>query len=122
MPSDTPDDGMHPKGFTLMTMWALRCCTLWMSLPTSMCRINERSLEQIIGIEMVNAKRHEQAVSDHREVVLAPRVGGPVNEARRKICCRHSACEGQREPPLPQIESHCDTKTKRIKGQKRDDK
>ena len=35
-PSETPELGMHPKGFTDTVMWLTWSTTKWMSLPTSM--------------------------------------------------------------------------------------
>ena len=43
-PSLTPDDGMHPNGFTDSVMCALLWSTLRMNLPTSMCPSPPRTL------------------------------------------------------------------------------
>ena len=63
--------------------------------------VDEAPPEEIVGIDVMHAEGHEQAVPDHRKVVAAPGVGAPVHEPGAEIGRRDPAAKRQRNPPLP---------------------
>ena len=81
--------------------------------------LDETPPEEIVGIDVMHAERHEKAVSDHGQIASSPRVGDPVNEPGAKLGGRHAAGKRHRNPPLPQINPRRDAERERAEHQKR---
>ena len=67
-------------------------------------RFDEAAPEEIVGIDVVHAERHQEAVPDHGEIVAPPGVGAPVNQPGAEIGRRHAGGKRQRNPPLPRVQ------------------
>jgi hypothetical protein len=62
--------------------------------------VSEATPRQIVGIDVMQAERHQQALSDDGKIVVSPGIRGPVNESRGEIGGGHAREQCGDGPPF----------------------